>query len=42
MSKMIQEKNDIFALYKKTMYINETYVQNPPLPKHMTLLDEME
>lgn len=42
MSKMIQEKNDIFALYKKTVYINEMYNQNPPLLRNMTLLDEME
>ena len=42
MSKMIQEKNDIFALYKKTIYINETYVQTMPLPRNTALLDELE
>jgi hypothetical protein len=42
MSKLIQEKNGIFALYKKTIYINETYALNTPLPRNATLIEELE
>ena len=42
MSKLIQEKNNIFVLYKKTLYINETYALNTPLPLRDTLIEELE
>ena len=42
MSKMIQEKNNIFNLYKKTMYITETYTLNAPLRLNETLIEELE
>ena len=42
MSKMIQEKNNIFNLYKKTIYISETYALNTPLRLNETLIEELE
>ena len=44
MSKLIQEKNNIFSLYKKTLYINEHYALNTPAPliREKTLIDELE
>lgn len=44
MSKLIQEKNDIFALYKKSMYISEIYspALKPPMLMQHTLIDDQE
>ena len=42
MSKLIQEKNNIFNLYMKTLYITETYALNAPLRLNETLIEELE